>query len=316
MDRLKSLYAQVRELFDDSITNQWPELRAAFWRLLEEPILPEAMLPLASCLAVNGPAKDAVPVSAALLAAGLSFRILDDLQDKDRPLELWKQVGEARAWNYSGALLVLSFDILSKASLTPRVFQRVNRTLIDGYLRISAGQDLDLRGETKTVEDYWRTIEMKSAAGYAAACSAGAVVGTEDSELIEACGNFGHHLGLAIQVFNDMESIWDPNGISDLKQGKVTLPLIYGMTTNHPDRDKLKSLLEEGAIAAHGDQIKEILDRIDTREFLIWAALQERDQALEAISICPSAEGKEVLEAYITGMFGDIDLLLSNRHSN
>ena len=63
-----------------------------------------------------------------------------------------------------------------------------------------------------------------------------------------------------------MESISDPNGISDLKQGKVTLPLIYGMTTNHPDRDKLKSLLEEGAIAAHGDQIKEILDRIDIRE--------------------------------------------------
>jgi geranylgeranyl diphosphate synthase type I len=211
---------------------------------------------------------------------------------------------------------MLAFDILSKAPFSPQVFQSINQTFIEAALRMAAGQDLDLAGETKTIEDYWLTIEMKTGAGYAAACAAGAMVGTDNPKLIQACGTFGHHLGLAIQIFNDMDSIWDPNGITDLKQGKVTLPLIYGLTTNHPDRDELKSLVKSNEVAAHGERIKEILDRIDTRAFLIWAALKEQDQALEAISICPNAEGKEVLESYITGMFGDIDSLLQEAEAD
>ncbi len=43
---------------------------------------------------------------------------------------------------------------------------------------------------------------------------------------------------------------------------------------------------------------------------MIWAALKEREQALEAIKICPNSEGREILESYLNGMFGDIDELL------
>lgn len=163
---------------------------------------------------------------------------------------------------------------------------------------------------SNSIEDYWRTIELKTAKAYSAACASGAMVGTENPELIEACGTFGHHVGLAIQIFNDMESIWQPDGITDLKQGKITLPLLYGLQSQHPERDELLSLVTDNEIATHAERIKEILDNIDTKSFLIWAALKEREQALEAIKICPNAEGKEVLESYITGMFGDIDLLL------
>jgi geranylgeranyl diphosphate synthase type I len=107
-----------------------------------------------------------------------------------------------------------------------------------------------------------------------------------------------------------MESIWSPDGVTDLKQGKVTLPLLYGLTSDHPQRDELVSLVKAGEIASHGNRIKEILDSIDTRSFLIWAALKERDQALEAIGICPDPEGREALEAYVTGLFGDIGPLM------
>jgi geranylgeranyl diphosphate synthase type I len=54
------------------------------------------------------------------------------------------------------------------------------------------------------------------------------------------------------------------------------------------------------------------LDKIDTKAFLIWAALQEREQALAAIRVCPNGEGVAALEAFVTGMFGDINLLLPN----
>ncbi|MGC1247354.1 MAG: hypothetical protein WA865_14155, partial [Spirulinaceae cyanobacterium] len=66
-------------------------------------------------------------------------------------------------------------------------------------------------------------------------------------------------------------------------------------------------------IATHAEEIKAILDKIDTKSFLIWAALKEREQALEAIKICPNSEGREILESYLNGMFGDIDELLEHQ---
>jgi geranylgeranyl diphosphate synthase type I len=310
MKSLKSLYPEVREILQNSIPSYWSELRYILQGFFEEPMSSEAMLSLASCKAVNGDPKDAVSVSAALLAFGACLRILDDLEDQDRAGKLWEKVGTARAWNYASAVHILSFEILSKAPLHPQVFHTINQSYIDTFFRFAAGQDRDLAGATKTIEDYWLTIEMKTASASAMACATGAMVGTNNPELIQACGTFGHHLGLAIQIFNDMESIWQPDGITDLKQGKITLPLLYGLQSHHPERDELLSLVTANEIATHAERIKEILDNIDTKIFLIWAALKEREQALEAIKICPNAEGREVLQSYITGMFGDIDLLL------
>ncbi|HBL61891.1 MAG TPA: polyprenyl synthetase superfamily [Cyanobacteria bacterium UBA8803] len=310
MESLKILYPQVKEVLQNSIPNYWPQLRYILQGLFEEPLMSVATLPLICCQAVNGNAKEAVPVAAALIAAEVCVRICDDLEDKDRPGQLWQEVGEARAWNYASAIYILPFEILSKAPFPPQIFHRVNQLFIDTFFYLAAGQDRDLAGATKTIEDYWRTIELKTAKAYFAACASGAMVGTENPELIEACGTFGHHVGLAIQIFNDMESIWQPDGITDLKQGKITLPLLYGLQYHHPEREELLSIVTANEIPTQAARIKEILDHIDTKSFLIWAALKEREQALKAINICPNTDGREVLESYITGMFGDIDLLL------
>lgn len=316
MDWLKPLYPQVHEVLQNAIPDYWPELRLIFGTLFEESLMSVAMLPLISCQAVNGRPRNAIYVSAALIAAEVCVRIFDDLVDKDRPGQLWEQVGEARAWNYASALHILSFEILSKAPYHPQVFHDINQLYIDAFFCIAVGQDRDIAGVTQTIEDYWSTIELKTATAYSAACASGAVVGTENSKLIEACYVYGHHVGLAIQIFNDMESIWQPDGNTDLKQGKVTLPLLYGVQSDHPDREELFALVESNQFATQADRVREILDRIDTKSFLIWAALKEREQALEAISICPNEKGKEALESFITGMFGDIDLLLQEEQRN
>jgi geranylgeranyl pyrophosphate synthase len=271
---------------------------------------PVATLPLAACRAVNGQARDAVPISAALTAAILSARTFDDLVDRDRPGQLWQEVGVDKALYYGAALLVLTFDILSKANLPAADFHKINQLYLDMFLNLSAGQDRDLGSVTQTIEAYWQTIEQKTAAGFATACASGAMVGTDDDELIEACYTFGHHAGLTVQIFNDLESIWLPEGKSDLKQGKVTLPVLYGLQSDHPDREELAQLVENNQLAAQAERVREILDKINSKTFLIWSALKERDLALEAIDVCPNREGKEALEAFVTCMFGDIDELL------
>jgi geranylgeranyl pyrophosphate synthase len=307
MDWLTSLYPEVKTILRDAIPDYWLELAFAFGDLFEDPILVEAALPLASCRAVDGQARDATYVAAALLAAEVSLRIFDDLADQDRAGALWQRVGVGRAANYAAAAHTISFDILGKAPLPPEVLGRIRKLFIDTYLRIAVGQERDFVGTTKTVDDYWLMMELKTASAYAAACMSGAMVGTEDPEMLEACRAFGHHVGLVLQIFNDLESIWQPDGVTDLQQGKVTLPLLYGLQFDHPRRDELQSLIDNNQLVTQAARVREILDYVDARSFLIWAALKEREQAIEAIGPCPNSEGKEALESFLTGMFGDID---------
>lgn len=138
MDWLTSLYPEVRQVLEDGIPDCWPELRPIFDTIfaLPPPLLSVAILPLVSCHAVNGTAREAVPVSAALIAAEVSLRIFDDLEDKDRRGQLWELLGEARAWNYASAIHILSFEILSKASFSTQIFRKVNQLFIDAFFYI------------------------------------------------------------------------------------------------------------------------------------------------------------------------------------
>ena len=312
MEWLKPLYPTVREIIRNSIPDWWPELNQVMNRLICEPSLPEALLPLASCKSVGGEPKDAVSVSAALLTLGMSVRIFDDLFDRDKKGQLWGTVGPERTWNYASTVQNLSFAIISKSTIENSLKQRINQCLVDTFFAIAAGQDRDIAGMTHSEEEYWLTIELKSAYVYATACEIGAMIGTENDAHINSCRVFGRHLGRAIQILNDMESIWCSKGKSDLEHNKITLPVLYGLSVNHPAKDELEDIVNSGSIADKSVRIIEILNSIDTRKFLYWAALKERELALEALSYCPDPEGKEALESYITGMFGDIDTLLSD----
>jgi geranylgeranyl diphosphate synthase type I len=307
MDWLTSLYPDVRRTLLAALPSYWPNLTPAYGPLLGDPIFSEVALPLAACRAVGGQPADAVPVAAALLMAEMSLRIFDDLADQDRNDALWLAAGQPKALNYAAAAVVLAFDILSKAPLPDVVFRRVNQLFLDAFMLISAGQEHDFDAFTTTVDEYWTIMELKTASAYAAACMGGAMVGTSDPALIEACRAFGHHLGLAMQIFNDMESIWRPEGLTDIQKGKPTLPLLYGLQFDHPERDELARLIKEKQLTEQPDRVKAILDGIDAQSFMVWAALREREQALAALAPCPDEAGKEALTAYITALFGDIE---------
>jgi len=309
---LDDWYPQVQEIIQGVIPQHWPEFAVIISDIVEcVPTLPEAILPLATCKAVHGDVNKAVHVSAAVVIAAAALRTFDDALDQDRAKGLWYYTGPSRAWNYGTALEALCFNILSQSPLTKKQVNQIISHFAETFWRVASGQDRDQLGNTKTVEDYWFTIEQKSAWPYQTSCLCGALVGTKNTSLIDACGAFGYHLGLALQVLNDMESIWCTDGKTDLAQGKITLALLYGLTTNHPHQEELKFLVTSGNFANHESQIKQILDEIGTQEFLIWAALKERELALAALTGFPNHEGVETLNDYMTGLFGDIDVLLS-----
>src|SRR5262249_28151846 len=75
----------------------------------------------------------------------------------------------------------------------------------------------------------------KTAALFEAACKAGMVCGGGTQEQVDALGRFGYELGLAFQIVDDVldftadeATLGKPAG-NDLREGTITLPLIYAV---------------------------------------------------------------------------------------
>lgn len=301
----------VRDYVARSVPSGWDELSRVLHPLVTESPGPLAVLPLASCAAVGGDPTDAVPVAAAWSVLNVTVRILDDLQDRDRPGALWEQIGADRAFNIAAAAYTFAHQLLVRAPWSADQYRRINAEFIGEALRLAGGQDRDLRGGPATIPECWRTMVEKNARAFALACAAGAMSGSTDPQLVDCCRRFGVHLGLALQLFDDFEGLWGTEEAGDLGLGKTTLPVVYGLTVEHPGRAELELLAQEGRLAERVELVRALLDAAGAREFVIWTALNERNLAAEAIAGCPGAAGVLVLTGYVDAPFANVADLLS-----
>src|SRR5256885_10672667 len=120
-------------------------------------------------------------------------------------------------------------------------------TVCEGTVKemMSAGR-LDL-----TNESYYEKINHKTACLIAACCKGGAIVSQASDEEIKLFYEYGLNLGIAFQIIDDIldytedqTTIGKPAG-NDLRQGMVTLPLIYA--------------LQEQPRNGHRQQVQEVL---------------------------------------------------------
>ena len=128
-----------------------------------------------------------------------------------------------------------------------RVFSNVTIGLSEGeVLQITA------RGDAETsVETYLRIIEKKTAGFIAGCCEIGAMLAGGTPAEIEALRNYGLNCGLAFQVADDLlDYTGDPSETGkaldgDLREGKMTLPLILALSDADQDlRVRLSKMME------------------------------------------------------------------------
>lgn len=87
-------------------------------------------------------------------------------------------------------------------------------------------------------EDYFTIIKNKTASLLASACCAGAYSSTGDMVVSEKMRKFGEYAGVAFQIKDDLfdygsDDIGKPTG-NDIKERKMTLPLIYTLSNSTP----------------------------------------------------------------------------------
>lgn len=313
-DSLNLLLPEVRQRIEACLPPSWPELNELVREhLTGHPLPSPVILPLASCAAVGGRPEQAIPTAAAWALMLLSIRWFDDAQDQDRPDGLWARLGISRATNLAAATLSLSWKVLTSCS-ADEMPRSILHQFADAALDLAAGQDLDLRGNSLSVDQYWHLMRQKCGAYFALAGRAGAMHGTSDPKLICACERYGEHVGIAIQILDDLEGVFFPRGAGDLAFNKATLPVLYGMAFEHEGRDDLRVMFETESLGRNAERVRRLLDRINTREFLLWAAIAEREQAIEELGICPNPNGARLLEIFVNSLFIRLEDALPGRN--
>lgn len=184
---------------------------------------------------------------------------------------------------------------------------RVIDRLCDATLRMTEGELLVLQrlGDSGlSEEEYLEIIERKTAHLFAAACSVPALMRPADEHARAALDRFGRSLGLCFQLVDDLldytareEELGKPV-LSDLKEGKLTLPLLLALPRlAAAERRKVEMVLEDRAFTrATSAEILELVEREGTLEEVRRLASRHADEAREALGDLPDRDERRALE--------------------
>ncbi len=127
----------------------------------------------------------------------------------------------------------------------------ITRVLADTSVKMCEGEILQISSSfntNQTIKDYFYRINRKTALLISASCQLGAVACGAPAHLHQTLRRFGHHIGMAFQITDDIldmtakqAKLGKPVG-GDLKQGIITLPAIYALQ-NSPERERLHQLV-------------------------------------------------------------------------
>jgi octaprenyl-diphosphate synthase len=221
---------------------------------------PQLTLLAARAFEYEGPA--AVAMAAAMELIHTATLVHDDIVDESD-----SRRGRATAnffWGNSASVLMGDYLVIKAFSMAADTGDaRLFRLLCDTIGRMCEGEVLQIcvRAEAGLdVETYLKIIEAKTAILMATCCRTGALLGGAALEQIEALTAFGTQVGLAFQIIDDVldytaqaESLGKPVG-GDLREGKVTLPLIYALErARAADREQLVEALERPSALKEAD---------------------------------------------------------------
>jgi octaprenyl-diphosphate synthase len=167
--------------------------------------------------------------------------------------------------------------------------------------RMSEGELLQMEKARKLDIDesiYFEIITNKTASLIAAACEVGAASATTDKELIQKMHQIGEHIGIAFQIKDDLfdygeADIGKPRGI-DIKERKMTLPLIY--TLNNSSKEEKKWIIN--TVKNHNEdkvRVNDLIKFIQTRggiEYAEQKMYEYKQKAFDIIATIPESEAK------------------------
>jgi len=213
---------------------------------------------------------------------------------------LWKNKIAVLVGDYllsKGMLLSVEhndFDLLKIISVAIREISEGE------LLQLEKARRLDINEEV-----YYEIIRQKTATLIAACCSLGACSVQPDTEHVEIFRRFGELCGMAFQIKDDLfdygdDEIGKPTGI-DIKEQKMTLPLIYAL--NNSSSKEKKWLIN--SIKNHNKdkkRVKEVIQFVKDKDGLTYATkkmIEYKNRALELLEMYPPSVYRDALQLMV-----------------
>ncbi len=169
--------------------------------------------------------------------------VVDDSSDRRgffSTYALWKTKASVLIGDYllaKGLLLTLDHQDYKLLHILSEAVKKISEGEL---LQLEKARNLNLQEDV-----YYDIIRNKTASLLASACAAGAWATSQNEEFTNRLRKFGELTGMAFQIKDDLfdyasEDIGKPTG-NDIKESKLTLPLIY--TLNKVDRSTRKKII-------------------------------------------------------------------------
>ena len=188
---------------------------------------------------------------------------------------------------------------------------RVMQVLSDATNVIAEGEVLQLVNMHDASIDesaYLRVIRSKTAKLFEASARLAPILAGSDERTEALCTQYGQALGTAFQVIDD---VLDYEGSSeelgknlgdDLREGKVTLPIICALRFGSDNqRNLIRQAIETGDVA-HLDAIRDIILQTGALEAARMSAHAEANRAIEAARQLPVNDHSEALLQLAAGL--------------
>ena len=182
------------------------------------------------------------------------------------------------------------------------------RLLCDVTLRMIEGElyQLTKTGDVDITEDeHFEIIRRKTAYLFGGCAQIGGVLGTVSKDQELALRDFGFNLGVAFQVVDDLldytadeSALGKPVG-GDLREGKVTLPIIYLLQRGGKEADRLiRSVVADRAVTKEQwRQIVALMREHRTPDLAYAKAQEYAGRAKIALDVFPPSRERDALKA-------------------
>jgi octaprenyl-diphosphate synthase len=185
---------------------------------------------------------------------------------------------------------------------------RILQILSNAVRQMSEGELLQIeKSRTLNLDEavYFEIIKNKTASLLASACAAGAWSTTEDESISQKLRDFGEKVGIAFQIKDDLfdysfNNVGKPTG-NDIKEKKLTLPLIYTLNTvEKTTRRKIIYIIKNQN--TNKEKVKYVMQAVAQNggiEYTTKKMQQYKTEALHILQTLPESEIKNGFEQLV-----------------
>ncbi|MEY4506463.1 MAG: hypothetical protein RL297_1041 [Pseudomonadota bacterium] len=208
---------------------------------------------------------------------------------------------------FGNAASVLVGDFLYSRAFQMMVdvgLMRVMDVLSEATNVIAEGEVLQLMNMHDASLDeatYMRVIRSKTAKLFEASARLAAILADSDDATESACATYGQALGCAFQIIDDVldyegdAQTLGKNLGDDLREGKVTLPIIGALRVASSKEQALIRQAIEGGDMTHLTEIQHIILNTGALTAARQTAMAEAQRALDAIAVLPHNPHQQAL---------------------